>query len=89
MVSSFYHRGNHGTYEILCPPRELILFHMGNIDEDTHGCIILGESYEPILNKVTRKMEDGIAASGHAFWQFMDYMGGDKEGTLVIKEIRY
>lgn len=83
---TIYHRHGYETFEVICPPRERVLFHLGNINDDTHGCIITGEQYEPVLNKVTGLIEPGVLASGPAFKQFMKYMGEDKEGRLIIKE---
>ncbi len=45
--------------------RSEILFHKGNIAEDSHGCIILGEQYEPIMGK------NGVVSSGKAFEEFL------------------
>ena len=45
--------------------RTEILFHKGNIKDDSHGCIILGEQYEPVMGK------NGVVSSGKAFEEFL------------------
>ena len=58
--------------------RSEILFHKGNIEDDTHGCIVLGEQYEPVLDHY------GVAASGKAFSEFMARLVGEEEFELLI-----
>ncbi len=54
------------TFEItLVPGRSEILFHKGNIDDDTHGCILVGEAFNPVLGK------PGITASKEGFEEFL------------------
>jgi hypothetical protein len=45
--------------------RSEILFHKGNIDDDSHGCVILGEQFEPVLGT------NGVISSGKAFIEFL------------------
>lgn len=47
------------------PGRQEILFHKGNIDDDSHGCILIGEGFDLI------KGEDGLVDSAHGFNEFM------------------
>ena len=44
--------------------RSHILFHKGNLLDDTHGCVLVGEQFEPL------KGENAILASGKAFAEF-------------------
>ena len=44
--------------------RSQILFHKGNIEDDSHGCIILGEEYGRLDEKTA------ILSSGRAFKEF-------------------
>jgi hypothetical protein len=60
--------------------RSEILFHKGNIDDDTHGCILVGEQFEQI-NK-----EAGIIASKHGFEEFMAHLTGINSFSLEIKD---
>ncbi len=59
-----------------------ILLHKGNLLGDSHGCIILGESFERI-NGVT-----GIGMSGLAFEDFMKRLEGQSECKLVVEFVK-
>ena len=71
------------TFKILNVPDrgeiEGILFHKGNLDDDTRGCILIGEEFG-ILND-----EPAILSSGHGFNEFMKIMEGYDDFTLIIK----
>lgn len=60
------------------PGRSEILFHKGNIDDDTHGCILVGEQFNPVLG------EDGITASKEGFAEFMATVRGLNEIEVAI-----
>lgn len=60
--------------------RTYILFHKGNIMEDSHGCIILGEQYEPLYGK------NAVHSSGKAFDEFMLRLKKFDEFQLTIEE---
>lgn len=60
--------------------RSEILFHKGNIDDDTHGCILVGEQFNPV------KDEDGITASAEGFSEFMRIQRGTNEFQIQIKD---
>lgn len=54
------------TFEVTdVPGRSEILFHKGNVVDDTHGCIVLGEQYELLSGK------PAVVASGKAFEEFL------------------
>lgn len=61
--------------------RSEILFHKGNIDEDSHGCIIVGEQFGELKNKTA------VLASGLAFDEFMLRLNGTMEFKLIIEEV--
>jgi hypothetical protein len=42
---SFYNKGGYSTFEIQVPRHNLILFHKGNWEEDSRGCVIVAESF--------------------------------------------
>ena len=53
------------TFEIEnVPSRSHILFHKGNLSDDTHGCVLVGEQFEPLRG------ENAVLASGKAFAEF-------------------
>ena len=61
------------------PGRDGIRFHKGNILEDTHGCIVLGESFN-----IWASGACSVASSGPAFAEFMQRLAGEHEFILVI-----
>lgn len=67
------------TFEVTeVPGRSHILFHKGNIDDDSHGCILIGEQFGEIgYNK-------GIKASAQGYGEFMAILSHDMEFNLVI-----
>lgn len=70
------------TFEVTnVPGRSAILFHKGNIDDDSHGCILVGESFNPVLGK------PGISDSGHAFAEFLSLLKMANSFPLVVREV--
>lgn len=70
------------TYEvILVPGRSAILFHSGNISDDTHGCIILGEQYEYLYGK------EAVLYSRKAFKEFLIRTKGADTCELQIMDL--
>lgn len=61
--------------------RTHILFHKGTLMDDSRGCIILGEQFEPISG------ENGVLSSGKAFDEFMSRLKGVEQFKLVITEV--
>lgn len=58
--------------------RSDILFHKGNLDDDTLGCVLIGEMFEP-LNGIP-----GIQKSGKGFSEFMQRLDGEDRFALSI-----
>jgi len=70
------------TFEITgVPNRSAILFHKGNLSDDSHGCVITGEQFEPLNGK------DGIVASAHGFEEFLRRTEGLDEFWLDVVEV--
>lgn len=42
---SFFNRGSYTTYEIHVPGHSRLLFHRGNTEKDSEGCILVAESF--------------------------------------------
>lgn len=61
------------------PGRSEILLHKGNIDDDSHGCILVGEQFDLVNG------EDGIVASKEGFAEFMRLQRGTNEFVLTIR----
>ena len=67
------------TFEVTnVPKRTHILFHKGNIDDDSHGCILIGEKFGMIGGSA------GIQASAEGFNEFMSIMNGEVGFRLII-----
>jgi len=70
------------TFEVTgVPGRSHILFHKGNLDDDSHGCILVGEEYDPVLGSY------GIKASRDGFNEFMQRLRGSETFHLEIQEV--
>lgn len=59
-----------------------ILFHVGNYNKDSEGCILLGTGIGLML-----KGGKMLTASTQAFGKFINDMGNEKAFTLVIEKI--
>jgi len=76
----FTKHGN--TFEVThVPERTAILFHKGNIDDDSHGCIIVGEQYGYLDTNIA------VLASGIAFEEFLNRLKDINEFELTIKTV--
>ena len=70
------------TFQVTAVPgRSEILFHKGNIIDNTHGCIIIGEQFEPLGNKTA------VIASGKGFGEFLQRLSGINEFNLCVTQI--
>jgi hypothetical protein len=71
------------TFEVSkVPGRSEILFHSGNISDDSHGCIILGESFN---RWSTGQLS--LGSSRIAFSEFMQELSGQDSFQLQITEV--
>ena len=69
------------TFEVTnVPDRSAILFHKGNISDDSHGCILVGEMFNSVLGK------PGITASKEGFAEFLHLTSLTNSFTLNIQE---
>lgn len=67
------------TFEVTSVPgRSHILFHKGNVAEDSLGCILVGESFNPVKGK------PGITASAEGYGEFMALQRGLNTFTLTV-----
>lgn len=76
-----YNKGGYDTFEVTdVADRTHILFHRGNTEDDTEGCILIAEEFGE-LNKKT-----AIKSSGKGFAEFMGRLHGADEFILHIKD---
>ena len=69
------------TFEVCnVPGRSHILFHKGNLEDDSHGCILTGEEYGKYKNKIA------IFSSGKAFSEFWERLKGLMNFELEVKK---
>lgn len=73
-----YHRGGYATYEIHVPGHSRVLFHKGNHEKDSLGCVIVGESFGE-LNGMTAVLD-----SRGAFSEFIRLTGGKHEFQMEV-----
>lgn len=70
------------TFEVKAVPnRSHILFHKGNLDDDTHGCILVGEEFGNIGKR------SGVLKSKKGYDEFMAILSHDDEFRLVIADL--
>lgn len=79
------------TFEITgVDGRDRLLFHIGNTEEDTQGCVILGTDAGQFEVEDEegggRMVKRGVAHSKTAFKMFMDALRGIDEFTLVVRD---
>ena len=58
--------------------RSHILFHKGNIDDDSHGCILIGEQFGKLSDDTV------ILSSKAGFEEFMSIMMGEIGFRLIV-----
>ena len=67
------------TFEVTnVPGRTHILFHKGNLDEHSRGCILVGEQFESLNG------EPAVLRSGKGYGEFMDRLSGEDGFNLHI-----
>lgn len=67
------------TWQVMdVPGRSAILFHQGNVMEDSLGCILVGEQFDVLGSKCA------VTASAKGFAEFMQRTAGLTEFDLLI-----
>ena len=75
---SRYFRGGYDTFEIHVPGHSRILFHKGNWETDSEGCVLIGESFARLKDK------EAIADSSGGFGEFMALAQGVDSFSLTV-----
>lgn len=76
-VATVFYRHNYSTYEILVPGHSRLLFHKGNYEKDSEGCVLVAKAFEG----------DWISGSLNGFTEFMHRLAGVSSFRLRIKEV--
>ena len=67
------------TFEVTnVPKRSHILFHKGNLDDDSRGCILVGEQFGKLGDS------DGILSSKAGYDEFMFIMMNEEGFRLIV-----
>jgi hypothetical protein len=76
-----WHSEKHpNTFEIVCPPHVAVLFHSGNVVENSLGCCLLGETRGKL------GAERAILNSGATFKKFLDKTKDVNEFQLTVED---
>lgn len=76
-----FHGGKYkNTFEIKVPGHTAVLFHPGNLETDTQGCVLLGNRVGWLDGK------RAVLESAKAFEMFMELMIGEREFNLFIED---
>ncbi len=69
------------TFQVMnVPGRDEILIHKGNIQEDSHGCILIGEQFGSLQE------EPAVLAAKEGFAEFLRLTSAIDEFNLEIKD---
>jgi hypothetical protein len=68
------------TFEITVPGHTAVLFHSGNTEADTLGCVLLGATTGKL------KGDRAVLNSGDTFGRFLEKLKGHKEFKLFIED---
>lgn len=74
----FYHKGGYPTYEIAVEGHDRVLFHKGNVETDSEGCVLVAEKFGALNGKLA------VAESKEGFSELMFLASGlDSFGMQV------
>ena len=82
-----YNRGGYDSYEVTgVPNHSLLLFHAGNDEDDTEGCILVGRRYGQIWDSKREELRPCILESKLGFDEFMRRTSGKDSFWLLVRE---
>lgn len=73
-----YHKGGYATYEIHVPGHTRVLFHKGNTEDNSLGCVIVAESFGNLNGKTA------VLDSKGGFQELISLVGGTHEFELEV-----
>lgn len=76
-VKRFFNGGGYTTYEILVPGHSALLFHKGNVEAHSEGCVLVGEQFSML------GPEPGVV-DGSGLAEFLTRAAGRSEFDLEV-----
>lgn len=77
-VRDRYHKGGYETFEIIVEGHNRVLFHRGNKETDSLGCVIVAESFGELAGLTA------VIDSMKGFTEFMDLTRGFSEFEMEV-----
>lgn len=74
----FFHRGGYETFEIEVAGHSRVLFHKGNIEKNSDGCVLVGARFGRLGGRAA------ILQSAVGFGEFMEMLKGVDEFELNV-----
>lgn len=78
-VRDFYHKGGYETFEIHVDGHDRVLFHKGNTEDDSEGCVIVAESFGELHGKTA------VLDSKGGFAEFMALTDGLSDFLVWVR----
>jgi hypothetical protein len=78
---TYYYRGGYDTYEIKVPGHTRLLFHRGNVENDSEGCVLVGQRFGVLRG------QPAILASTAGFLEFMRRTRGQPTFVLHVVDV--
>jgi len=75
---TWFNRGGYATWEIYVPGHSRVLFHRGNTEKDSEGCVLVGEEFG-VLNGKT-----AVLSSAKGFFELMYLTTGATEFYMEV-----
>lgn len=82
-----YIKGGYATYELIVAGHDRVLFHIGNKENDSLACVLVGESFFD-FNAALGIQDPGIADSKGGFREFMELADSIAEFPLFVTTVK-
>lgn len=77
---TFYHRGQYESYEVLVHGHTRLLFHKGNAEEDSEGCILVGLGFGLVRG------EPAVISSAAGYMEFLRVTARRQAFDLLVRD---